>query len=317
MPSFSHNNPGYGFGGPRYPGTFLLALREALLKLNWQATTWKGGSVECVDPNGVSQQIGLENMYRRLKREPRESWAATLAELLGSVPPEAATPPDDLHDVADQLFVRLGPPYARKDPDLDVWSHPLVEGHLSASLVIDYPSSMSYVTEKMVAASGEDGAHWLERALANLHGKSDAGCIATVHEETGLMQSQVGDAYDSSRALLLDVLLPGHEADGFFVIVPGRDHLLVLPVTAKSLMMAPWLRAIAAKTHREMPYPISPELFWVRSGVWHLFVIESDGEHLLVKPPPAFAEVMARLRPKDAGQNDSPPPTDEGGSMSI
>lgn len=316
MPSFSHNDPGYGFGGPRYPGTFLLALREALVTLHWQAQTWKGGSVECTDPQGVSQHIGLENMYRRLKREPRTNWPGLLVDLLSSVPPEAATPPDDLHDVAEQLFVRLGPPFARNDRDLDVWCHPLVEGHLYASLVIDYPNSMSYVTEKMVADSGEDGAHWLEQALANLHSKSEMGCIGTVHEETGLMQSQVGDAYDSSRALLLDVLLPGHDEDGFFVIVPGRDHLLVLPVNAATIMMAPWLRAIAGKTHREMPYPISPELFWVRAGVWRHFAIETDGEHVLVKPPAPFAEVMTRLRPKE-DQNDSTPNTDEGGSVSL
>ena len=195
MPSFGHSNPGYGFGGPRYPGTFLLALREALAKLNWQATAWKGSSVECTDPNGLSQHIGLENMYRRLKREPRNSWPNLLVDLLSSVPPEAATPPDDLHDVADQLFVRLGPPFARQDPDLDVWCQPLVGDHLSASLVIDYPSSMSYVTERMVATSGEDGAHWLERALANLRGKSEAGCIAEVHPETGV------DAIASRRRL--------------------------------------------------------------------------------------------------------------------
>ena len=101
------------------------------------------------------------------------------------------------------------------------------------------------------------------------------------------------------------------------MIVPGRDHLLVLPITAETIMMAPWLRAIASKTHQEMPYPISPELFWVRAGVWHLFAIESDGEHVLVKPPPPFAEVMARLRPKDADQDDSGLPDDEGGPVSL
>ena len=222
MPSFGHSNPGYGYGGPRYPGTFLLALREALAKLNWQATAWKGNSVECTDPNGLSQHIGLENMYRRLKREPRETWPTLLADLLGSVPPEAATPPDNLHDVADQIFVRLGPPFARQEPALDVWSQPLVDEHLLASLVIDYPSSMSYVTEKMIAGSGQEGSYWLERALANLRGKCEPGCVTQVHEETGLLQAQVGDAYDSSRALLLDHLVPGHEQDGFFVIVPGR-----------------------------------------------------------------------------------------------
>jgi hypothetical protein len=306
MASFDHTNPGSGFGGPRYPGTFLLALREAIARLNWQAVSWKGSSVECVDPHGQSQQVGLENMYRRLRREPRASWPDLLADLLGSVPPEAGKPPGDLHEVADRLLVRLGPPFSRRDTGIDVWNLPLAEEHLTACLVIDYPNSMSYVTEKMIADSGEEGEHWYERALANLHEKSEAGCVAPVHEESGLLQAQVADAYDSSRALLLDVLVPGHQDNGFFVIVPSRDHLLVLPITAKTLMMAPWLRAIAARTYREMPYPISPELFWVRRGAWHHFAIESEGDDLVVKPPPEFAEVMARLRPAE----DEPPSGD-------
>ena len=45
-------------------------------------------------------------------------------------------------------------------------------------------------------------------------------------------------------------------------------------VTAETLTLAPWLRTIATKMCKEMPYPISPELFWVRGGFWHLFAIE-------------------------------------------
>src|SRR4051812_31726917 len=148
----SFRNPGSGFGGPRYPGTFLLALREAFAQLNWQAVAWKGSAVECVDPHGVSQHVGLENMYRRMRREPRGQWPTLLAELLGSVNPEAANPPDDLHEVADRLLVRLGPPFSRQEADVGVWHLPLVDEQLMAFLVIDYPSSMSYVTEKMISA---------------------------------------------------------------------------------------------------------------------------------------------------------------------
>jgi hypothetical protein len=309
MPSSDTTNPGSGFGGPRYPGTFLLALREALAQLKWQAVAWKGSSVECLDPQGQSQQVGLENMYRRLKREPRDRWPELLADLLGSVPAEACKPPGSLHEVADRLLVRLGPPFSRHDSGIDVWNLPLAVDHLTAFLVIDYPTSMSYVTEKMVADSGEPGEHWYECALANLRGKSEAGCMTQVHDDSGLLQAQVADAYDSSRALLLDVLAPGHEEDGFFVIVPSRDHLLLLPITASTLAMAPWLRAIASKTYREMPYPISPELFWVRRGAWHHFAIESEGEDLVARPPPEFEEVMERLRPAE----DEPPTADSDG----
>jgi hypothetical protein len=289
-------NPGSGSGKSRYSGTFLLALREALATLGWQAVAWKTSSVECTDANGQTQQIGLENMYRRLRHEPRANWPNLLAELLGSVPPEAAAPPDNLREVADRLLVRLGPPFSRKDAVADVWHLPLVADQVAACLVIDYPTSMSYVTETMIAESDQDAAYWYERAIANLRSKSEAGCMIVVHEESGLLQSQAGDAYDSSRALLLDTLIPGHEDNGFYVIVPSRDHLLVLPINAETMPMAPWLRAIASKTYREMPYPISPELFWVRRNKWHHFMIESAGEDLVVRPPDEFVDVIERLR---------------------
>lgn len=313
MPNFGDSNPGSGFGGPRYPGTFLLALREAIARLNWTPTTWKPGSVECVDAAGKSQHIGMENMFRRLKREPREKWAELIVDVLGSVPPEAATPPENLHDVADRLMVRLGPPTAFKKGEPEIWSRPLIEGHLVALLVIDYPSSMSYVSEKLINDSVESPEFWFARAFANLSAKTGPDCVKVVHEETGLLQAQVGDAYDSSRALLLDLLAPGHEENGFFAIVPGRDHLLFVPVSSETMVVAPWLRAIAGKTYRDMPYPISPELFWVRRGQWHRFVIETEGEDILVKPPPEFADVVERLSPDI---RDESPPQDDSEKLS-
>lgn len=311
MPSLGDANPGKGFGGPRYPGTFLLALREALATLGLTPTAWKGATVECADVKGQTQQIGLENMYRRLRREPRERWPELLAELIGCVPPDIANPPGKLAEVADRILVRLGQPFSRKDPDMDVWWSPLVEGHVAANLVIDYPNSMSYVTQKQVADSGQEPEFWYERALQNLSGMSPADCIKVVHEDSGLLQCQAGDAYDSSRALLLDRLLPGHEENGFYVVVPGRDHLLILPISETTVMLSPWLRAIAGKTYQEMPYPISPELFWVRGGAWHHFAIESDGEDLLVKPPPEFAEVIERLGIIAEDIEDDDPPFED------
>ena len=317
MSSFGHTNPSRGPRGSRYPGTFLLALREALAKLNWQPLAWKGTHVECVDGEGKSQHVGLENLYRRLRREARDTWPEQIAELLGSVNPEAATPPAHLSEVADRLLVRLGPPIKPDNPDTDVWSMPLVEHCLVATLVIDYPSSMSYVTQKMIADTGESGSIWLERGIANLRAKSTAEGMPMAHPESGLMQGQFGDAYDSSRALLLDELLPGHDEYGFYVIVPGRDHLLVLPISAQTLPLAPWLRAIAGKTYHEMPYPISPELFWVRGGVWRLFEIEMKGDDVVVNPPPEFVDVVTALQPDIDVNFGDEPDADDSGPVSI
>ncbi len=315
MPAHHHrSNPGHGFGGPRYPGTFLLALREAFVQLNWQPRRWLGDAVDCTDANGREQMLALENLYRRVRPVERTSWPEALAEFLAQIPDEAlVSPPASLAEVADRILVRLGPPFTTHDPAVDVRSQRIAGAHVVATLVIDYPNSMSYVTAPMIAESGQGGDYWFERALQNLRNSTPDGCLTEVHAESGLMQCEVGDAYDSSRALLLEHLLPGQTENGCFVAVPGRDHLLVLPVCAQALAFLPWLRSIAIRTHRNLPYPISAELFWVCRGSWHHFAIELQGEKALVNPPAEFLEVLHRIapdlpeaEPDDAGEGEVP-----------
>jgi hypothetical protein len=308
------SNPGHGYGGPRYPGTFLLALREAFRRRKWEARQWLGDAVECTDANGREQVLALENLYRRVRPVERAAWADVLVEFLEQVPDEAlANPPASLDEVGDRVLVRLGPPFTGGDSPTQVWSHPIVGSMLVATLVIDYPNTMSYVTSQMIADSGHDGAYWLGRAVANLRTNTPAGALTDAHEESGLLHCEVGDAYDSSRALILDDLLPESAADGCFVAVPGRDHLLVLPVRARSLSFLPWLRSIAMRTHRTLPYPISAEVYWVRGGHWLHFPIEVQGDKALVNPPEEFVEVLRRIAPNlpeegpaDVGDDEQP-----------
>jgi hypothetical protein len=252
MPAPNRRNPGHGFGGPRYPGTFLLALREAFGRVNWQPRRWLGDAVECADGTGREQVLALENLYRRVRAVERTTWPEALAEFLAQLPDEALEDaPANLDDVAERILVRLGPPFSPKSSPVDVWSQTVADSLVVATLVVDYPNSMSYVTSAMIAESGKDGAYWYERALENLRKSTPAGCLVEVHAESGLLQCEVGDAYDSSRALILDDLLPAHADDGYFVAVPGRDHLLVLGVAAPTLAFLPWLRSVAIRTHRK------------------------------------------------------------------
>ena len=290
----SRSHPGHGSTPPRYPGSFLAAVRAALEEMKWQARKWLGSAVECVDADGHEQVLGLENLYRRLRREDRARWPTLVVEMLRSVPPES-TETIHLHDVADRILLRLGPPFAPMSDGKEVWFQPLVGKRLGVTLVIDYPNSMSYVTLQQIADSKEDAAIWLERAVENLREKTPPDCVAPIHEESGLCHCEVGDAYDSSRAMLLDLLLPGNQENGFFVAVPGRDQLLVLPVVKDSLGHVAWLRAVAAKTHQTVPYPISGEVFWVRESVWHPFAVTMNKNQVVVTPPPEFAEVLQRL----------------------
>lgn len=294
----SRSNPGIGFGGPRYPGTFLLALREAFRRLKWEGRRWLGDAVECADANGREQLLALENLYRRVRPVERAAWADVLVEFLQQIPDEALVdPPASLEEVAERVLVRLGPPFAAQEPPTEVWSQRIAGTHVVATLVIDNPNSMSYVTARMIADSGHDGEYWLARALRNLRTATPAGALTEAHAESGLLHCEIGDAYDSSRALILDDLLPDSAADGFFVAVPGRDHLLVMPVCARSLAFLPWLRSIAIRTHKTLPYPISAEVFWVRAGRWLLFPIEVQGDKALVNPPDEFVDVLRRIAP--------------------
>jgi hypothetical protein len=299
------SDPGQGSGPSRYPGTFLLAFREAAASLKWEVRRLRGATVECVDDKGRQQVVGLENLYRRARREERSTWPELIAGFLGSVPTEQLeNPPAGLAEVADRLLVRLGQPLG-KAADLEIWFQPLVEPDLGLNLVIDYPQSMSYVSRQMVDDSGQPASAWVERALANLAAQTPPDCLRLVDADSGLRHCAVGDAYDSARALLLAQLLP-EATDGCFVAVPGRDDLLVLPVTAAGLAHVPMLKAVAEKNHPSAPYSISNEVYWVKDGKWHLFQIVMKGENVTVQPPQEFLEVLQRLAPmaNDAEADD-------------
>jgi hypothetical protein len=277
----------------------LLAFREALTGMGWQVRRWKGAMVECVDAEGKDRAIGLENLFRRARQIDRADWPGLITEFLstvGTISEEEALP-DSLEDVAGQLLVRLGPSVTKLADEDKVWAQALDGTGLWLNLVIDYPNRMCYVTEQLVADSGRPGSRWLEVALGQLAARTPPDGFQVVDEESGLRICNVADAYDSSRALILDRILPEPAPDGCFVALPGRDSLFVLPVNAKALGQVHLLKLLAEKNFQSAPYPISNEVFWVRGGTWHPFPILVKGEEITVEPPEEFLDVLKRLVP--------------------
>jgi hypothetical protein len=307
MTSRHRSDPGYGSGPLRYPGTFLLAFRMALEELGWQSNHWLGDAVGCTDAQGREQVVGLENLYRRARRQERADWPELIVDFLksGQLAP-IDDPPQDLNAVADQILVRLGPPMAARGDAPPVWSQPIPGTALFMNLVIDFPQSMFYVTEELIEQSGQTGQHWLGQALTNLHKRTPAESFAVIHEESGLRQSSVGDAYDSSRVLLLDDLMPDAKANGFLVALPGRDELLVMPVSTAALPFLPLLKVVADKNHKSAPYPITDTVYWIQNGVWRPFTIEVRNDQANIQPPPEFLPLLQQLMP------DEPKPDDPG-----
>jgi hypothetical protein len=308
MPPPNRSNPGQGSGSPRYPGTFLQAVRESVAGLGWQIKRWIGDAIECQDADGESHTVGLENLFRRARKHDRSEWPEMITHFLTSVRAgeKEAAQERDLATLAEQLLVRVGRPFTTNLKGPKLWSKPLGDTGLVVNLVIDFPETMAYVNEETVAESGKPGEEWLERALANLRARSPEGCLQLVSEETSIHACNVGDSYDSSRALILDTLLP-EAPSGYLVALPHRDCLLVMPVSMQAVPHMHIMKGLAQDNHKNAPYSISDEVFWVHNGNWHLFSIEFSKERVVVTPPPEFVEVLNLL----SGDEDEEAEEDE------
>ncbi len=309
-------NPGHGSGPPRYPGSFLLVFRQAVAGLKWTVQRWRGSAVDCLDAQGREQVVGLENLYRRARRQPREEWLTLVTEFLNhaTISDRPEDLPSDLVSVADNLLLRLGPPFSREANQAPLWTFPLPGTDLVINLVIDYPNRMVYVTDELVSKSGRPGDEWLDRAVENLRNRTAIDAFEVIEQESGLITCLTGDAYDSSRAMLLDGIFPDHAPDGFFVGLPCRDQLLVLPVTGPSLAFVHLLKFLIDKNYRTMPYPISNQVFWLRGRTWLRFPIEYEGEKVSIQPPEEFNEILDRLAPDDEiGEDGESGPESDGG----
>lgn len=297
----SRTNPGHGSGPPRYPGTFLVAFRAAVAGLNWSVRRWLGDAVECQDAAGKEHLVGLENLFRRARRTPRGEWQELIVEFLTSavVADQDQDLPTDLNAVADKLLIRVGTPFSRRAHEAELWSQPIENTSLVVNLVIDFPQRMIYVPRQLVNDSGQPGVYWLQIALDNLKQRTPAAAFQPVHADSGLLACAIGDAYDSSRVLLLDGLLPEGKENGYFVALPSRDQLLVLPVVGEALAFVHFLKILVDKQYKTLPYPISEQVFWLRDGVWLPFVIDIEGSNVTIQPPEEFSEVLDRLAPPD------------------
>ncbi len=304
-------NPGLGSPPPRYPGTFLLALRAALANLHWKFRGWRGPAASVGDELGQCHSIGLDNLFRRLRRQPREQWIEHLTRFLEDVPRDPREfALDALAEVAERLLFRLGPAPLDAPEGAKFWYHPLLGDELGVTLVVDFPASMSYVSEEQVRDSGKNGLEWLDIARANLRRITPADCFRTTNADAGLLQCRVEDAYDSSRALLLDDLLPDQSPHGWFVAMPGRDQLLLLPVGSDAIELLPWFKMLTQRSHREVAYPISPDIYWLRAGEWHRFDIATRDGKILIAPPPEFLELLDSLAP-EISFDEAPPPFED------
>jgi hypothetical protein len=273
------------------PQAFVEAVVQAAATLGWQFSSADPDGLEFVNPAGGRRSIGLRKFFQRFQDADPAEWPARVAEYLRLAMSVASTPANnDLNAQADRVLVRLGRPIPRA-PGLAVWSRPLPETDLAVLLVIEEGRGLRFVHEEWVSASGKSGDEWYERGLANLRRRTPSGPLQVRDAESGLLGGQVGDDHDGTRALLVESLLPAPAPFGVLAAAPDRNTVLALQLNRKGLAgrSLALLHVLAKNCHAEATHPLSPDVFWVKNGVWRRFGIELGQDGIAVQPPKEFA----------------------------
>jgi hypothetical protein len=287
------DSPG-GAGPSALPGGFRAAVTHALSVMGYAVSGWESDGVNVSAPGKCGgQYIGLANLYRRAKGAERADWAAMIRDFLEHVTGAISGPkiPDDLMTVAGQLRPRVGKPFAR-DARAYPWGIPLPGTGLEINLVIDYPHTMAYVTDDMLAKTGRAGEDLLDLALANLKADTPADFFERACEEQEIYVGHCGDGYDAARALLVEDLLPESQL-GFWVAIPTREEAVAWPVSLAALERIDIIKLFAQGSFQDHAYPVTDEVFWLWNGMWYPFGIQIDDTGVTVDPPPEFLAALA------------------------
>jgi hypothetical protein len=293
--SADFDHPGSGVPSA-LPGGFRAEVTTALTGMGYAVVGWEPDGVNVIAPTRDGEQfIGLSNLHRRAKVAEKSRWPHMIREFLGQVTGaiSATTIPDDLTTIESRLRPRLGKPFSREGKAYP-WGIPLPVTELEINLVIDFPNTMAYVTDEMLAKTGKAGADLLDLALGNLRANTTPDFLEKVSYELDLYIGHCGDGYDAARALLLEEMLPDSPA-GFWVVIPTRDELAVWPVSFSALEKIHVIKMFADDNFRHHAYPVTNEVFWVWRGMWYPFGITIDESTVTVSPPDEFMTVLKEM----------------------
>jgi hypothetical protein len=147
----------------------------------------------------------------------------------------------------------------------------------------------------MLKKSRKKGEDLLDAALENLRKATPGDYFERASDELDIYVGSLGDAYDATRALLVEEMMPESPA-GYWVALPSREELAVWPVSFEALARVHVLKMFAEENYREHAYPITDEVFWVWHGAWYRFGISLKDNDLVIDAPDPFGEALQELR---------------------
>jgi hypothetical protein len=198
-----------------------------------------------------------------------------------------------LAEAADRVLPRLARP-GDSEAQRQTWALPLADD-VVARLVIAGPQAPTDVPASLVVSSGEDGATWLQRAVANLRARTPADYLRPLELDAAILCGPLDDAFAAARALLLGELVSGAD-HGCLCAVPACDVLLAMPVSRQSFVKVHLLKRLAEQVFKDRPEPISDQVYWVRGWDWQpVHVLIKDDGTISVSPPQELGEILLHL----------------------
>lgn len=191
-----------------------------------------------------------------------------LAEQVARAEEAAGGVEESWADVQSRLLPRLvGPRFLaevnRRAGTQPLFALPLVSG-VHVMFLMGEQQRRRYVDRRELARWGQPPMRVLQRALANLAGKSkDARLLRFDADQAGVVVARTGDGLDSSRLLLpgLHEVLAPELGSPFAAAVPHRDALFACSLRCPTSLRL--LRDRASAEAASAAHPITPELLSV------------------------------------------------------
>lgn len=212
------------------------------------------------------RRLDLENLLRMVVHEPARGADIVeqfIGQLFGADGLEAADMP--FHAARSRIMPRIQPESIFEHLSRELVAHvPFVNGTVIV-FVIDLPNMTVSITSEQMLRWGVTTEDLEVIARDNLDEYAPELDIQVIESREGgravILAEQ--DGYDASRLLMGDLhrMLAPRLGGDFYAAVPARDMLIAMSTGPDGFVER--LRDRVVEDHARLPYPLSPELFYV------------------------------------------------------
>jgi hypothetical protein len=229
--------------------------------------------------NGENNTIFLDNGYAAYCKADKKQRQAVIAQFCSGWK-QAPEIPTDFESIKPRLMPVIRDEMNSHLFELDLRSKnidvskaecptKLLVGSLVVGIAYDTEHSIQHINKTSFDEWNVSFEDALKQAKDNLRDKTDPNGMK--EEAPGLYRSQWADSHDCTRILMTDLIYRINVDGDPIAFLPNRNQLWV--TGSRNNAGLGLLLKLGNEVHFE-PYPISPDLFILREGVWEIYVPE-------------------------------------------